>query len=688
MLRPENKTLNSWLMQVLGPVLIMCMVGSLVFFFIEVLYRGPHTARLCWVLGLFTIASVLVSRVSIQEGFDRATLFGLTLAIATFVTSITIVDFDYGYKILEPLALAVLIGLVMWSSSKLTWDCTVVDSSRDVSASGLMFLARRRFKVAQPNAEKNIEQTDSQESTAEPAGANSQFGRGILSNLFSKAGRQNTPGLWVFYFSLMALPIFGFGQWFVVADPLGGYAWIFLLFAVYLGSGLGLLMVTSLLGLDRYLNRRKLQLPKAIAQTWLTIGSLFAVAMMLLVLWIPRPDMSASTSNALAWFSSSLKRSSDKALGKDGQEQKQQGNSAIRSESGQKRPGENAKSPGPHRSRQAAQSQSGSGKGGKGSGQKSNSSKRPRSQPQNQQGQQSATQPSSGKQPARNSDSPQNKQAGKQPGKKSSSSADPKTADQASRNSAESKESSQTSSQRDRRDEQEPPTRETDERDDRPEGNSADKDEKTSSQNETDRNSARSKMDENSAAERGSSRGTNPSGGSASPSTPYSLPSGLSGVAKGFVFLIGLAALFALAWLFRRELADFWANLFGRKKKDSEDQQTGQPVAKPKPPFSEFVDPFESGRHSKLTERQLIHYTYAALQAWARGHAHEKGPDETAYEFARQIRGFDRTVGSQAMELAGLYCRAEYSQQVIHRQELKPLLQLWQNMSTRQLTAV
>ena len=122
MLRSENKTLNSWLMQVLGPVLIMGMVGSLVFFFIEILYRGPHTARLCWVLGLFTIASVLVSRVSIQEGFDRATIFGLALAAATFMTSIAIVDFDYGFKILEPLTLAVLIGMVMWSSSKLTWD--------------------------------------------------------------------------------------------------------------------------------------------------------------------------------------------------------------------------------------------------------------------------------------------------------------------------------------------------------------------------------------------------------------------------------------------------------------------------------------------------------------------------------------------------------------------------------------
>ena len=275
----EDKTLNNWLIQVVAPVLIMLMVGSLVFFFVEILYRGPHTARLCWVLGLFTVASVLVSRVSIKEGSERAALFGLALAGATFVTSMVIVDFDYaGLSLLEPLVLLVLIGTVMWTAGKLTWDCTVVDSSRDVSASGLLVVVRRRFfktgivsdYVAPPDFFSKSERQPVSEQS------NSQLGRGMFSRLFTPVKSQNTPGLWVFYFSLFALPVFGVGQWFVSSARQSGFGWVLVLFSIYLGSGLSLLMVTSLLGLDRYVSRRNLDIPLPIARSWLTIGALFA----------------------------------------------------------------------------------------------------------------------------------------------------------------------------------------------------------------------------------------------------------------------------------------------------------------------------------------------------------------------------------------------------------------------------
>jgi len=126
-----DKTFNRVLMEIACPILIIAMIGALVFFLIEIFYRGPHSARLGWVLGLFTIASVLVSRISIEAGIDRAVMFGLALATATFVVTVTLVDFDYGnLAILEPVVVLAFISTVMWCANRLTWDCTMIDESR------------------------------------------------------------------------------------------------------------------------------------------------------------------------------------------------------------------------------------------------------------------------------------------------------------------------------------------------------------------------------------------------------------------------------------------------------------------------------------------------------------------------------------------------------------------------------
>ncbi len=46
MARRLDKTLVDYLVIAISPVLIMTLVGSLVFFLLEVFYRGEHSARL------------------------------------------------------------------------------------------------------------------------------------------------------------------------------------------------------------------------------------------------------------------------------------------------------------------------------------------------------------------------------------------------------------------------------------------------------------------------------------------------------------------------------------------------------------------------------------------------------------------------------------------------------------------
>jgi len=65
---------------------------------------------------------------------------------------------------------------------------------------------------------------------------------------------------------------------------------VFWLMIVYLGSGLGLLLTTSFLGLRRYLRQRKVPMPKAIAGAWLTTGALLIAALLLGGAFLPRPN--------------------------------------------------------------------------------------------------------------------------------------------------------------------------------------------------------------------------------------------------------------------------------------------------------------------------------------------------------------------------------------------------------------
>ena len=87
----------------------------------------------------------------------------------------------------------------------------------------------------------------------------------------------HSPGKWVVYFSLAALPLFGFGQWFIPADDGESRQYAFQLLMVYVASGLGLLLTTSFLGLRRYLRQRRLEMPNEMTVVWLGAGAILVV---------------------------------------------------------------------------------------------------------------------------------------------------------------------------------------------------------------------------------------------------------------------------------------------------------------------------------------------------------------------------------------------------------------------------
>ncbi|HEX5472063.1 MAG TPA: hypothetical protein VFW73_09260, partial [Lacipirellulaceae bacterium] len=119
----------------ISPALIMLLVGSLVFFLVDVVYVGQYEARLDYAFGLFVFAAVLIARISIEMGSERASLFGLALGVAMFLFLVRFVEHPSPFSHIINLA---LMGIVWWCAHRLTWDSTVIDDDEDASGEGLM----------------------------------------------------------------------------------------------------------------------------------------------------------------------------------------------------------------------------------------------------------------------------------------------------------------------------------------------------------------------------------------------------------------------------------------------------------------------------------------------------------------------------------------------------------------------
>jgi len=286
-----RKTNADYVAIAVSPALIMALVGSLVFFLIEVLYVGEYQTRLSYVFALLVFATVLIGRISIEMGSERAAMYSLPLGIAVFLV---LAKFVQHSGALSNLINVGLIVVVWWSAHKLTWNCTLIDDDDDASGEGLM---------------QHLGVDDSVEEQAENQ---------LLAEQSLKRG-PHPPGLWVLYFSLAALPLFGLGQRLIPAADVDRRRYVFALLAVYVASGLALLVTTSFLGLRRYLRQRHVEMPTPMAATWVITGGVLIAIVMLLAALIPRPYAEYAISQ-VPWQVDSSERlaSSRTSVGNDG----------------------------------------------------------------------------------------------------------------------------------------------------------------------------------------------------------------------------------------------------------------------------------------------------------------------------------------------------------------------------------
>ena len=75
-------------------------------------------------------AAVLISRISIVEGAERASLFGIALGV---VAALAMTRFTN-----HPWWAWLVLGVIWWCASHLVWNCTLVDDENDASGEGLL----------------------------------------------------------------------------------------------------------------------------------------------------------------------------------------------------------------------------------------------------------------------------------------------------------------------------------------------------------------------------------------------------------------------------------------------------------------------------------------------------------------------------------------------------------------------
>jgi hypothetical protein len=693
-----HKTLTDYVVIAISPALIMALVGSLVYFLIAVFYRGGYQGRMEYIFALFVFAAVLIARISIDEGREYAMMYAIPLALAMLLVLGRFTSSPILFNI-------VLIGVVMWCVDKLTWDCTVIDEREDASGEGLLQTVGMDGSrdPSTSSSSSTAQDLESSTSRAPPAAPKTLWARFV-----EHRKRPHAPGVWVIYFSLAALPLFGIGQRFIPAAEVDARRYAFKLLCVYTASGLGLLMTTSFLGLRRYLRQRRLEMPAEMTGVWLSVGTVM-IAVLLFVCWLlPRPSPEYSITQVPFQISSpSNLEASRHGWGTEGTKDERNPASAgaPAKEDQQGRPGG-----------QESQGRSGQGpaKGETGSGGKSPGGKQgdgKQSGGQQSGGQQSGGQQSRGqsagegksgeKSPGsqgggtQKADGQSAGQQGKEPRADGSKQGQAESGQQASpqengQQHGQGEQSGQNQAEQDAQSQGGSPKRPGNAT-----GSQSSADQKpteppnagTSPESAPKDNPFESEADPSEAQSEPSSWLPNPSEmlNSVLGLIPYSL--------KWLYNLIFIAIVGYLLWRNRERvmealrnfwaaIREFWESLFGGRRAEPAGEEAAVASAAPPRPFADFPDPFATGDAQRWPPRELVAYSFQALEAWGREHGCQRGHEQTPHEFAGRLIDCEASVGREAGNLADLYCCAAYSSGGLPRDRLGRLQELWQMMRT------
>jgi hypothetical protein len=632
----------------LNPLLIMMMVGSLVWFLVDVFYQGQYSERLLWSLSFFIAGAVLIARISIELGQVRATLYAAGLGAVIFLAMLRFVDYPNStLAAIGPLLNLGLLGLIWWLTHKLTWDCTFLHEDQQVSGRGL--LSAVGFDgTAQTEAEMAALRKAARRKKSDPPGLVGWWAR-FQRIREARRRRPHTPGTWILYFALIAMPVFMFGQMLIPTTDESRRFTTLVEMAVFVGSGLGLLMTTSLLGLREYLRERKARLPLTPVIAWLGLGAGLIVIGLGLAAMMPRPHQEWN------WWPEPTKASSQK---------RESSRYALRE------PGESGRKTDSNRDFKSATTAEKPGQAGR-------EEKKSEPLPEESSGKPSDSTTTAGTQKPEPGFSPghhshKNPRAAgseqkEQPESGKNSGTVPKSEQRSSPGAAAgSPSASMPSSHR--------------------AGGS------TTSSAKTSENSRDSSNDSRGAGDSDRSRGVT--------TAIHTTLETVSKMLTWFVWIIIVVILLGgLFYALLHWLAPFseWAWTFlawfrflssrdqTEKREERSTEDSEEERSRRLPPFSSFSNPFTDGTVRRRNPRDLVIYTFTALDSWAAERGWDRHSGETPGEFVARLGEAVPALRDSSKQLAPLLARAMYSPSALPPDIGQTLAEFWQILESHSL---
>lgn len=686
----STETLADYAVVAISPLLVMFMVGSLVFFLIQIFYQGEFNARLSFVMAMFVMGTVCIARISMEESASYAAPFAGALGVVVFIALLRFVEFRGPLAEFSYVVNLFLMLVVWWSANQLTWDCTLLEGKRDTSGQGLL---KRLWRTSSPEqkapAPHELAGQTIKPPLTEPPESN------WWQNWFSLGNKVHTPGLWVAYFTFAALPLFGLGNLFLSQASVETRRYAFQLLVIYVGSAIGLLITTSFLNIRRYLRQRDLEMPVSMTARWLGMGLLIGLAILVVCTILPRRNPEYSVTQ-LRWaqieIGSPKQKPNTVAVGPEGTKgnspsttpAKQPDPSGAKGAGSSGQAGKSGSSPEPSKDQNQENNRSGSGEGSSGQSGEKGPPNQNSSGGDNSSGQQSGSPMGSSGQ--KSGDGNQGKEQGNSPN--SSSQAKESSAGEPGKEGAKEQQKSEGNSSQ-------------------PGSPKSEKSSNTSSSQLSDSQGAsRTKEPENWNQQNSKQAEPPPPNSSTSSSSPppaapppsspskFSLPTmTLGGLIQGLFYLLAVIGAIVLAYYFRDELAAawqrflaewnaFWAGL-GKKKNDA---QTGVSEPVPMPPprkrFGEFANPFSAMGRSMSSEA-LIRYLFDALEAWGADRGLPRKSEQTPQEYVEQLALKFPALAQGLYLLGDLYSQVAYSKGAsADNARLTILGKLWQQLQS------
>ena len=291
-----------YLVGTIGLCFIVCMMVAFSFFVLARASLSSEWTSHHWLVFWEIFGTVLVCKMFLTDALYRvAGRYAFMFGMVTWIPFAGVAVINGEMK-LASLA-TIFMAVVGWLTYKITWDVTDL-GERLTDEDG--YLASIGIKRELNPGSQSV--SDSWGDTREIAGDYNFEAEEVLSDLANqKNSKPKKPtgskgrGVWVLYFLLASVPIFGLaGGTSGSSDPkLPGYYALCLI--AYLGSCVGLLMATCFLTVRKDLRRRHLGMPLFTSMFWMISGGLVLGLCFLVAFLLPRPQ---GITDPVSWVAS------------------------------------------------------------------------------------------------------------------------------------------------------------------------------------------------------------------------------------------------------------------------------------------------------------------------------------------------------------------------------------------------